>query len=250
MIKKIVVLSLCFIVFLVYLIPASLFENHIPARQGLSISGLSGTIWRGEVRETRFNTTSVSETSFSLSVFSLFLGALSVDLEIPQGDVTGELNVTLPLSANKPLQLKDASLKLRAEQLNPIIGIRDVSVGGQISTDTLEAKVLAKKLLSLNGSGRWNNASVNYAGQNWELGDFLFSAKTDEANKLIEITILNSKNKLDLQGKATINSAGMFEFIGSISTSTEQSIYNAMTLFNNGKPAAGRLPIKFKQKIF
>ena len=35
-----------------------------------------------------------------------------------------------------------------------------------------------------------------------------------------------------------------------ISTDIDESLYNTVALFNNGKPANGRLPIRFKQKIF
>jgi len=100
------------------------------------------------------------------------------------------------------------------------------------------------------GQVSWRKAAINFAGQSWFLGDFIINTQTNKTKKEIVGLFEKTNNKLGLEGKIILSENGMLEFVGSIATNIDQDLYSAIALFNDGKPANGRLPIRYKQSMF
>jgi len=215
----------------------------------VSLSGLSGSVWSGEISQIDAMGKSLSQVEFSVNPLALFGGKLSLDLDIAKGDIQGDVNIVVGSDYAKTLELNDTNLEVEAKSFQSYLPIRGVEVTGEITSKNLDVQIENKRPTTINGQIIWKKSAITFAGKEWVLGDFIVETSTDEKTKKIIGKLLESKNKLDLKGQFSLDSKGVFEFIGDISTDSEQALYQAFALFNNGKPANGRLPIKFKQKI-
>lgn len=247
--KKILILVGLFLLFVIYFTPAKLAESFIPDNNQVSVSGLQGRVWSGEISQVSAAGLSLSELAFSVNWLDLLMFSPSVDLEINRGDVRGDLQVSLA-DFKEYLEINNANIELAADNLSSQIPVRGVELGGDISSQDLSLITEQKKLSFVEGKLNWRRAVVNYAGQEFSLGDFSLVAETHPETKQIRAQLLKTKNELGLQGQVLLAVDGTLEFEGSIATDIDQTLYGTIALFNNGKPQNGRLPIKFKQKIF
>lgn len=211
--------------------------------------GFSGTIWSGRVDSLSAQNLLFKKVNFSLNPLVLLSGGVSVDLDIPKGDVLGGLTLVLSGFSEPNILIEEANLKLAADVLENYIPLKGIELAGKITTTDLLIQVIDKKPSEISGDISWAKAELTFSGQKWELGRFSVHFSTDSASKVITGQLLKTKNQLGLEGKMTLSPNGMAEFVGHISTDIDQSLYGAMALFNNGKPAGGKLPIKFKQKV-
>lgn len=238
-----------FFLFVIFTAPAKLIENFLPQQNKVIINGFSGSLWSGSISQINLQQMNFNDVTYSVNPFALMMTKLSVKLNIPEGDIQGALKVNLSNDYDKNMALNDINLIIQASSLQSFIPIKNSQVSGVIESKDLNALIENKKVTSLDGMASWNNASLTYSGENWKLGDFSVQLSTDD-KKVIQGKLLKTKNALGLEGSFTLTNNGIFEMIGSIATDSEQRLYQTFALFNNGKPANGRLPIKFKQKIF
>jgi len=247
--KKILILSSLFVLFIAAMAPASLIERFMPRQEYISISGLSGSIWSGKIAQVSAMGENFYDVDFSLSPFAILIASLSLDVDISKGAVVGDLNVVLDKNYNENVTLNNVNLSVKANSYPSYMKTFGIELGGDIDISKLDLTIENKKPVIVNGIVGWKSSSVIYAGQEWSLGDFSVVLLTDEENKTITGKLNKIKNELGLEGQFTLDNKGVFEFVGSIATDSEQALYQAFALFNNGKPANGRLPIKFKQKV-
>ncbi|MET1256723.1 type II secretion system protein N [Aliikangiella maris] len=249
--KKIFILTIIFLFAVIYLTPAKLVENLMPANPKVQVSGLSGSIWSGNIANISWNQLTLSDVEFALSPVSLLMAKISLALNFPaNGDLAGQVEANLPDTSGKSITISNANLTIDSALIQQLIPMPGVLVNGKVQTKNLDLETANNKLVSAQGDIIWRNASVAISGQDWQLGEFVVKAETRDKTNIIVFEIVDAKkNKLDLLGKATISPDGMMEFVGSVGINIDQNIYNAISMFSNGKPIDGRLPIKYRQKI-
>ncbi|TQV73928.1 type II secretion system protein N [Aliikangiella marina] len=248
--KKIFILVSLFLILVVAFTPAKLLLGFLPDRSPFSLNGVSGTVWSGEVSQVAVNQLSFRDVLFSVDLLSLVMFSPSVSLDIASGDMAGDLVFHLTDDPSKNIEVSDVNINFSGKELKRFLPLPGLEVKGDFLTKDLDFVSENQKPKSVDGTVRWQSAEVSYAGQSFTLGDFIIRATTDEEKKIIKAEVLKSKNALDLQGDIILQANGMVEITGSISTEIDQTLYTAFALFNNGKPNNGRLPIKFKQRIF
>jgi len=249
MIKKIFILTILFLILIIVFAPVKLAENFIPQNSQLNISGMQGSIWSGTIDNIEMSGWVLKEVDYSLSVFSLISGGVGGSSEIHKGDVKGSLSFEITDQNN--LEISDANVEIFALKFEKYLSFPGIELNGKLSTNDLDVQLVNKKPVVITGMTSWKNASVSLSNKKWELGGFNISWDTDLEKNLITGTIRkNQKNKLDIDGVINITKIGMLEFKGSIAASTDKAIYSAFSLFADGKVQNGRLPIKFKKKIF
>lgn len=246
--KKVIIFASLFLVLVVLKTPATLLKSFVPNSSKISLSNLQGTIWSGKIGQIAVQDIVIDDLAFSLNFVDLLTAKLGADLDFTQGDILGQLGVTF--SDQNSFDIQDANLSINASMIESKISFKGIQLFGELVFTDLAAKVSNKRLVLLDGQSTWSKASVAFAGNDWTLGDFKLQWKTQSASGNILGDILPSKNQLGLQGQVIINKAGLLDFKGSISTDIDRKIYNAFLLFANGKVNNGRLPIKFKKKIF
>jgi hypothetical protein len=247
--KKILLLSLLFIVFVVWWTPAKLVEGFIPANGQVTVGSLSGSAFSGSVSHIEYQNWYLESIDYQLSFLSLLSGSLGGDSQINKGDIQGQL--TFYLSDEKNAEISNANLKTSASNLASYMPFPGVSVNGELSTEDFSVRLAEGKPDSLFGATSWKNGSVTVNGKMIELGSFDIDWTTEQEDQSITGVLRNStKNSLDLQGRIKLNRQGQLEFTGSISNRIDQSIYTPLSLFASGKASNGRLPIKFKKKVY
>lgn len=245
--NKIIILGLVFIILLIVLIPGRFVQNLIPDNIPIKLESMKGTAWSGQIKSATIQGLTANDIDYQINFFSLLVASLSGSLVIGSGDVTGAFDFSA--SGVDEFSLEQASLKMTAGNLEKFIPFPGIQLQGAISTEALTAQLVEGKLTFLSGGTGWSNASVTINNQRQALGDFTVDWTTNESDNLITGRFRKTKNEMGLEGNITINSAGVAEFKGSISSSADRNLYTALSLFADGKVELGRLPVKFKKKI-
>ena len=248
--KKILILVPLFFVFIIAMAPASLLENLVAEQKRVTVSGFSGSLWSGEINSISTNGLAFENVEYSLGLLALLTAKASIDLDIKKGLVKGNLNVTAGSDYMQSMHINNANLRLSAAELENHIKLMGAKLKGNISTADLSLELANNRPKSADGTLRWRNAAVVFAGKEWPLGNFAVDVSTNERTKAIVGKIRDNKNQLGIDGEVSLLPNGMVEFSGSISTEIDKSLYTAISMFKNGNVKNGRLPIKFTQKVF
>ncbi|WP_196139292.1 type II secretion system protein N [Aliikangiella sp. G2MR2-5] len=248
--KKILIGLLLFVVFIIILAPASLIKNLSSKQELVLLRGFSGTLWSGEIASVSARKLSLEDVKYDIKVLPLFWAMFSVDLDISKGDIKGSLTFSADQNFQISHSVNNANIRFDAKLLENFVNTMGAKIGGNVSTSELDITIDKGKPSFLEGVTRWRNASVNFAGQNLSLGDFSVRFMTNEKNGDIKGRLEKGKNILDLQGEVTLAKSGELEFIGSASSQIDKGLLMAVSMYKNGNEANGRIPIKFKQKLF
>ncbi len=246
--KNKIILFISFLLFLIIiLMPAKLITVFVPEKSGVTLSGLDGTVWSGNIEHVRVKDWSLNEVEFNTKILSLIAGKLGADISISKGDLNGFFSFNL--KDDKNIELDDANIKTSLSHFEKYIHFKGVELNGDIETRDLDLKLVDLKLTYLSGFTQWNNGAVVFNGKSWQLGNFAVDWQTNKDGS-INGTIMKKMNVLDIQGNINISNQGLLNFSGSISTRVDKSIFNAFLFFADGKPSNGRQGLKFKKKIW
>lgn len=248
--KKFLLLFILFLIFAIALTPAKVVQWFMPKNSPVVLQGIEGSIWSPKMSQVNYQNMRFEDVKLNPSLLALFTGQLDLGFDIAKGDLSGDGNVKLSQNFRKDLILKNANIKTSLAYISQVVNLRGLQPNGNIKTSALSLELKDRKLAYAKGKVSLFDFTVNLLGQSWPLGDFIVKLTTDEDAKIISGKLQKSNNKLDLQGNFTLNPKGLFEFSGSISTDADQKIYSAVSLFADGKAEEGRLPIKYKQKLF
>ena len=245
--NKIILFTSFLILLIIVFMPARLISNFIPEKSGITISGLNGTVWSGEINNLQVKGWSLSNISFDTHFFPLITGTFGAEVDILKGDITGHTIFQMKNSKNG--ELKDTNILTKLSQFEKYIPFKDVELKGELETKQLALNIVESKPVYIIGNTIWNNGAVVFNGMSWELGDFEINWQTSE-DGTIQGNILKRENVLEIQGNIIISKQGFLEFNGSISTRVDKSIFNAFLFFADGKPSNGRQGLKFKKKVW
>jgi len=246
--KKWLIYFFLFLTFLIYLAPASLIERFLPEKAPLHYEQINGRLWQGKIAGLKLPGIQLGDITYDLSILDLVSGALGGKLQLTKGDIEGELVVTW--YAQNHIQWQDANLSAPALIAEAYLPVRGIQLAGQLETESFSGELINNRPIFLQGITQWKNAGLNWQGQTWQLGDIKIKWNSSEKDKQIHGELISNDNQLGLRGTITLNDKGELLFIGSIATTAEKPIYDTLAIFADGKPAAGRLPLKFKRKVF
>lgn len=245
--KKIGILFLLLLVFIIALAPARLVHHLIPTNGEVSIGSIVGTVWSGTIENVAVKQWQVRGVNYSLDLIPVLGGSIGGQTNINDGDVIGQFEFYI--SDQNNLELHNANLSLKAVQLESLLPFPGIELAGDMKTEELSLVVNDRKVVMLSGASRWTDGRVTMNNRQWLLGEFIVDWSTDQSSKFIVGQFRKTKNMLDIDGIVTISAAGMLEFKGSISDNIDKNVYAALSLFADGKVEQGRLPIKFKKKV-
>jgi len=247
--KKIGILIGLFIILVVAFAPARLAEGFIPKNNDLLVGNLTGSIWSGKVDQVLVKGWNLQEIEYDLSLLSLITGSFGGNSSVHKGDLKGDFSFQIGDSKN--IVLSQSNIEIDAIKFEKYMPFPGINLDGIASTKDFSIQLIDQKPSHLSGMTSWNNANISLNGNNWPLGNFDLLWDTNQESKLITGTLSKTrKNQLGIEGKVTLTKEGLFEFRGSVSVSIDQNIYAALSLFSNGPVKDGRLPIKFKKKLY
>jgi len=245
--NKIILFTSFLFLLIIFLMPAKIINKFLPAKSGVVISGIDGTVWSGKIGNLQLQGWSLEDIDFNTRVFSLITGKLGADVNIFKGDLIG--NLAFELQDSKTVNLENANIKTSLSHFEKYIPFKGIELKGNLETRQVDLHILASRLTYLYGKTLWNDGAVTFNGKLWTLGNFELDWKTNEDGS-IQAKILKGENILDIQGDINISKQGLLDFSGSISTGVDKSIFNAFLFFADGKQSNGRQALKFKKKIW
>ncbi len=245
--KKLIILLPLWILFVLVLAPVDILSGIIAKQKQVTVSGLKGTLWQGQIDQVDFLHWQFKDLDYSVSFFPLLIGRLSSHLAIHQGDIRGPIDLTL-VSAGE-LKIDNANLEMSANQLKSFLPFPGVELIGDLATEDFFLHLKDNKPIKIQGLTHWTRAAIALGERHLPLGNYSIEWTTDDKNHIVG-RIIPSSNQLSLQGKVRLSPQGELEFKGSIGTEIDQQLYNTLLFFSSGPAKNKRLPILFKKKIF
>src|ERR1044072_3350531 len=83
-----------FLLFALVTLPASAVLSFFQP-PGVSLSGVSGTIWKGRAQAVRSGNLHIGSVEWSLDVLALFTGKLGADVKVPRSDGLAEGSIAV-----------------------------------------------------------------------------------------------------------------------------------------------------------
>ncbi|WP_299009378.1 type II secretion system protein N [uncultured Shewanella sp.] len=211
--KKIIIGLFIYLAFLMATLPASVAMKFVTLPKGLSVSGLSGTVWSGSINNVTFEGRQLDTLKWDLSPWRLLLGQAQVNFAL--GERNTPINAKgLVRASFSGVYLKDFRFEAPIPTLlgNKKLPLR-TQVAGDVSLFLNEFDSGEAWCQSLSGTAIINQAKVNNQFGDYPLGDVSFALscvngdiqlKTDEKNNrlgLVGTLLLQDKNRVAINAK-------------------------------------------------
>jgi len=202
----------CYLFFLLSGCPADRVVPRLPLPPELHLTGITGSIWHGEVDRVDWRNTTLRKVSWSLPIssFLLFQPAIQLTFADPNS-LMGRAEVRL-LSQPKA---QDVSLKANADWLQTRGGIAlPVTLSGKVQLELEELEMAPNGCVTLDGALNWSGAGLNSQFGNVQLD----KAKADlscEKGKIIA-KIKQHSEQLAIEGRAEITLPAAYHLVGTL----------------------------------
>jgi len=241
-VKKIVLLGIAVFLLALFLkTPASLIVSQIESQSNVSLSGVSGTLWKGRAQQLNVAGNPLGELSWTVKLWSLLTGSLAGKLDIQGDELTVDGNYAISFA--RTLTLDDTHIEISAGLINSLQSYVRLSGGHLRGTiDHLEVPLslqtppLMAAIINLEQGGLSSPFSV--AEGNYQL-------KIEPKAEGILLGTLNSSDApVDLKGTVSLNKDWRYQTDLKIKT-TPQGRNLQGTLSMIGRPQAdGYIHIK------
>ncbi len=188
-----------YLMFLLASAPLNLLTNNIKLPKNISIQGVTGSIWQGEIASVIINQNKIDKISTDLSFWSLFTLSPKVDVNFGDAMLAGpEGKFTLQVSS-EDLALSDLALFISANDVaNQLPLPIPVSAQGNIEVNIPSLHLSTADKLSCTqaqGDVIWLRAGVVALEQNITLGRFRADISCKDGDLL---AVIPPKNNLGL----------------------------------------------------
>lgn len=239
--------SFCLVIYIIFLLvklPAVQVIAQIQLPKGVSVSGVSGTIWNGHAQRAQVNGLPISNVDWTLSFLPLLLGEISADIK------AGDIRDVEQISANGYVSFSGQRLKV--EELlayiptDLVISLLPLPVPIQadgrfkVQLDEVDYQAGCQKFT---GKGQWLNANFTGIAGVTDLGNFNADLSCENGSVVVDI---KQPNSFGLSAKAMIPNNMKFSITGRFKPNANlpNEVHQAAQFF--GKvDADGYYPIKF-----
>jgi len=239
--------SLCLVVYFIFLIvnlPAVHVLSKIQLAKGVSVSGISGTIWNGHAQRAQVNGLPINDLNWSLSFFPLLLGEVSADIKAGNIRDAGEISATGLVSlSGQRVQVENLLAYLPANLAINLLPLPiPIKADGRFKVQ-LDEVDYAAGCQTFTGNGQWLNANFTGVTGVIELGNFAAVLSCQDRNIVLDV---KQPNSFGLTAKATIPINMKFKITGRFKpqVSLPKEVHQAAQFFGKAD-ADGYYPIKF-----
>ncbi len=223
---KIIFGLVIFVLAFVYFTPASMIHKFLP--NDISISGLSGTVWNGNLETIVVDKIGIHNAKWSSNPLNLLTGNLKTDISINSNNLKGNFE-TIFSSASK-IRAEDILLNGDLSLLLPYFEKYGLTISGQFDADFTSLEV--DNGLPKEANGIFRTYDTNVLGIfPLHLGD-ITSVFEQQSNSMF-IKISNNSGEVDLAGAITIDPLGNYlaDLTLSKNSNTPDQVLQAMELF-------------------
>ena len=232
-----------YFVFLIVKLPAVHVLTQIQLPKGVSVSGISGTIWNGHARRVQVNGLPISNVGWNVSFLPLLLGEVQADIK------AGDLRDIDQISANgyvstngKHVEVKNLLAYLPTNLVISLLPLPiPVQADGRfkVQLDDVDYETGCQQFT---GKGQWLNANFTGTSGVIDLGTFDANLSCENGSIVVDV---KQPNSFGLTAKATIPADMKFKISGRFKPDANlpTEVHQAAQFF--GKPDAdGYYPIK------
>ena len=235
---------LVYVIFLVVKLPASQLVSRIQLPSGVSLSGVSGTVWNGKAQQLVAHGLPVNSLTWQLDVLPLLWGTASAQVK------AGNLRTVDEISFKGSVQLAQSSIAAQNFQAylptNLVISLLPlpfpVNADGRFRVQ-LEQLEYAADCQALNGKGQWLKAEVAGLQGQIVLGNFDAQLSCNEGDVLLEV---KEPNSFGLSAVARVPNTMKFSIEGKFKPDPNLPAEVQQAAQSFGKPdGQGYYPIRF-----
>jgi len=235
-----------YLLFLLSLTPASWWLRLAPIPAELQLGPVSGTLWRGEIKQLSYQQLSLPALAWRLRPWSLF--TLSATIELQSGSLQQPAQPYLHGTVHASfggLQVQDTMLKLPVATLLPYLKLPlPVQAGGDLLVEIQQLKLVQTQCQQLLGQASWLDASLQPPTGTWLDLKHIHASLSCEDGQPVLIT--DPENVLSLAIRAAVTPAGNLRVQGSLlpDPTLPEEVHQAMRYV--GQPdASGRYSLNF-----
>ncbi len=185
-----------------YLAPASLIQKFLPGN--ISVAGISGTLWNGNIQQVVVDNISVSNTEWSASPISLLAGNIKADVSINSYNLKGNFETSYSGSS---VRASDVDLNGELSLLKPIFEKYGLTIDGKFDADF--EKLEMENGIPKHADGTLQTFDTRILGVvPVHLGDI--TSVFEDQTQGVQINLNNTEGELDLNGNITITQNGAF----------------------------------------
>ena len=202
----------CYLFFLLAQCPAERVLPWLPLPPELKLSGVSGSIWQGEVARIDWRGTTLRKVSWRLPVSSLLLVSPALQLTFKDpGTLLGRAEV----SGLRQPQLSDVSLQAPADWIMAQAKLPlPVTVSGKIQLELDQLQITPTRCEALQGTLQWSGAGMDSQFGSLRLG----RAKADLScakGKLV-VKLKQGSEQLQVEGRGELSLPNTYSFQGTL----------------------------------
>ncbi len=238
-------LVLLFVVLLLVTAPATvLTRTASSAVPGLGFSGVSGSLWHGNVALLRYDSLVLQNLRWQLSPWQLLLGRAAVQFEFNDGlDQRGQ--GSLVARASGAIDAHDVSVQTSAQALQPLVRLAGVSLGGSVQLELATLSLQGERFEQVQGRLIWQQAVVRTPLGEPRLGSYAVDLGGDGEGG-INASLTDIDGVLGLTGQMHLNTQGY-----SLDASVRRDLPEELDRFFRviGQPVGDRYELRW-QKAF
>lgn len=239
--------SLCLVTYFIFLIvklPAVQVLSHVQLPKGVSVSGVTGTVWQGQAQRAQANGLPINNLNWSLSFMPLLFGQISVDIKAGNVRDTDQISATGHISiSGQRLQADDLLIYIPTNLVMGLLPLPiPVNANGRFKVQLNEVDYAAGCQVFA-GKGQWLNANYSGATGLVELGNFDADLGCLDGNIIMHV---KPPNSFSLTAKAIIPANMKFKIEGRFKPDANlpKEVHQAATFLGKAD-AQGYYPINF-----
>jgi len=228
---------------------------NLPAQQALhwlgdttlpvTASGVSGTIWSGKARQSRYLQFDLGAVSWQFNPLSLLQGKFQYQLEFrkPGEQLTGRAAIKL----GGRYQLMGINGLVGVEQISRLIGQPYIEAVGKLEINLQRLEFTKGQLYETEGIVRWLDAGIRNPIKA-QLGSLQFTLSGNETGLQTMVKDLGGPIKVD--GEINLTADNQYRVVGKVKPTDSTDSGLANTLRSIGRPAAdGTIQINYSGQL-
>lgn len=201
-----------YLIFLLVTLPATVVLTFVTLPNQLSLTQVTGTIWKGHIQQVEYNRQTLEELDWEIELLPLLTGALEVDLRFGDGVDTLQGQGTVGVSFSG-VYVHDVTASASSEWILAASNMPlPISTTGRVKLDIDEFEPGAPWCNTLTGQVNWSNAGIESLLGNIDLNKP--SAKLSCTDGELIAKIKQSSSQLKLSGTAKLQAMGKYTFDG------------------------------------
>jgi general secretion pathway protein N len=246
--KKIILAVVLYLVFLVAYVPAKWLVSVAPLPTNVSLSGVSGTLWQGQVELLQMGPRQVELVQWQLSPWHLLLGQAKLDLSLGNRAtaVSGTADITWSLSG-----LSVKGLRFDAPDSFLIAGARlpfGTQIKGDISLIVAELVQGQPWCEQLAGKLFLNQSDMKNQFGEYPLGNMALALNCQDGQVAISMT--EADNKLGISGLILLGADNSVKVTAKVKATEGQPEDMRNSLAFLGKPdSQGYYPVNYQGRL-